>query len=650
MMNINAMANHPLFPQDHLQQQQLPQLPHYADIPQSLTPLLSHQLLYGFDDNSMKIEELKNSPSQALHQQQQLPRNLQIPSQNDQLDLLQQTPQRRFPPSTGQSPLFATDDSPADQTAQDSEQKGHDLQLFNKNHIDFDDMTFPELKPLTMPVSTPFKLDLGDLLLPEIKPQPPSQPSKKRKENNGPKTRPAFVMKIWSMVNDKSNDEYIRWNEDGRTFQVFKREDFVHKILPAYFKHQNMSSFVRQLNMYGFHKVQDITNGTLYPNGDKSGGDEVWQFENPNFIRGREDLLDNIVRNKSVSQDESQQLTDPHTMATGDLSFILSELSQIKQNQTRLNEEILRIRQDNQNMYNANYINRERTQQQGRTINKILKFLAAVYNDSTIKPQTPSSGANGQYTDIPYRRSQQQPEGVQNPTYQSPSSASSDQRDSLDAQEEQQFVRRPRLLLTNRPNTVKSYSSPSIESIKRRRQSSANTSRLHQDLVNGAAVDAANGGSHHGSDIDQLENQIRSSDQSIEQVQDWIEKLSQQQQQQQHQQRQQQLPYQIPPPPMPNINGGDIHMGQTPQLSGYPDYDDDGQFNVDDFLKSANTPGSVLSPMPSFTGVTNNGGASSNGNLQGHAAQLDQSSQESQSQSQSQLNGKKRTIQEIYDN
>lgn len=101
---------------------------------------------------------------------------------------------------------------------------------------------------------------------------------------------------------------------------------------------------------------------------------------------------------------------------------------------------------------------------------------------------------------------------------------------------------------------------------------------------------------------------------------------------------------------MPNINGGDIHMGQTPQLSGYPDYDDDGQFNVDDFLKSANTPGSVLSPMPSFTGVTNNGGASSNGNLQGHAAQLDQSSQESQSQSQSQLNGKKRTIQEIYDN
>lgn len=639
MLNINSMANHPLFPQDHLQQQ-LPQLPHYADLPQSLTPLLNHQLLYGFDDNPVKIEELKNSPSQT---QKQLPRNLQMQSQLDQLDLLQQTPQCRFPPSTGQSPLFVTEETSADQAAQDSEQTGHDLQLFNKNHADFGDMTFPELKPLTMPVTSPFKLDLGDPLLPELKPQPPTQPAKKRKESSGPKARPAFVMKIWSMVNDKSNDEYIRWNEDGKTFQVFKREDFVHKILPAYFKHQNMSSFVRQLNMYGFHKVQDITNGTLYPNGDKSGGDEVWQFENPNFIRGREDLLDNIVRNKSVAQEESQQLTDTHSFANGDLSLILSELSQIKQNQARLNEEILRIRQDNQNMYNANYINRERTQQQGRTINKILKFLAAIYNDSTIKGQTPSA-ENGQYSDIPYRR-RRQPEEGQNPTYQSPSSVSSDQRGSQDTQAEQ-FVRRPRLLLTNRPNTVKSYSSPSIESIKRRQSSVNNVKHSHPDSMNGG--DFENGASYSGPDIDQLENQIRSSDQSIEQVQDWIEKLSQQQQQQQHQQQQAES-QQIPSSLMPNVNS-DIHVGPTPQLSGYPEYGDDDQFNVDDFLKSANTPGSVLSPMPSFAGVN---GGSFNGNSYGHTLQSPQLQNDQLSQEprpQSQLNGKKRTIQEIYDN
>ena len=631
MMNINSMANHPVFPQD----QQQPQLPHYSDIPQSLTPLLGHQLLYDFDDTPAKIEELKNSPTQTLQHQEQSHQlgNLQMQSHNDhQLDLLQQSPQRRFPPSTGQSPLFVPDEPSEDQAAQDAEQTGHDLQLFNKNQVDFGDLSFPELKPLTMPVTSPFKLDFGDPLLADFKPQqqPQQPPAKKRKETNGPKTRPAFVMKIWSMVNDKSNDEYIRWNDDGKTFQVFKREDFVHKILPAYFKHQNMSSFVRQLNMYGFHKVQDITNGTLYPNGDKSGGEEIWQFENPNFIRGREDLLDNIVRNKSVSTEESQQLTDTHTMANGDMSMILSELSQIKKNQARLSEEIMRIRQDNENMYNANYINRERTQQQGRTINKILKFLAAIYNDSTIQAQAPASDGR-QFGDIPYRRRRQQEDG-QNPTYQSPSSVSSDQRGSQDTPAEQ-FVRRPRLLLTNRPATAKSYSSPSIESIKRRKSSTNNANRLPNDFVNG---EIANGASYNGSDIDQLENQIRSSDQSIEQVQDWIEKLSQQQQQQQ---QQQQL---LPPSLMPNINTNN-HVGPTPQLAGYPEYEDDDHFNVDEFLKSANTPGSVLSPMPSFSAV--NGSSNSYG-LGAPSPQL----QHDQLALDSQQNGKKRTIQEIYDN
>ena len=76
-------------------------------------------------------------------------------------------------------------------------------------------------------------------------------------------------MKIWSMVNDPANHDYIRWNDDGKTFQVFQREDFMKIILPKYFKHNNFASFVRQLNMYGWHKVQDINNGTLNQSCDK---------------------------------------------------------------------------------------------------------------------------------------------------------------------------------------------------------------------------------------------------------------------------------------------------------------------------------------------------------------------------------------------
>lgn len=183
-----------------------------------------------------------------------------------------------------------------------------------------------------------------------------------------PNKRPAFVVKLWQMMNDPSNSKYIRWVDPGDVIQVFDREQFMKDVLPKYFKHNNFASFVRQLNMYGWRKVQDPTAGSLIQS------EEVWQFENKNFIRGREDLLDNIVRNKPSSHAEEEEY---------DIKSLMDQLEHMKRNQQLITEDLRRVRHDNELLWKENFLARERHKIQSDTLDKIMRFLASIYGNNT---------------------------------------------------------------------------------------------------------------------------------------------------------------------------------------------------------------------------------------------------------------------------
>lgn len=131
-----------------------------------------------------------------------------------------------------------------------------------------------------------------------------------------------FVTKLYLMVDDSSTNAYIRWGPEGDSFIVSYPEEFAREILPRFFKHNNFSSFVRQLNMYGFHKVPHITTATPMLSafdGCGDGGDyfsralsiqstssftnasfpsytNAWEFSHENFRRNQTNLLLNVRR------------------------------------------------------------------------------------------------------------------------------------------------------------------------------------------------------------------------------------------------------------------------------------------------------------------------------------------------------------------
>lgn len=191
---------------------------------------------------------------------------------------------------------------------------------------------------------------------------------------------PHLLLKYFliSMVNDPESDDLICWAEDGASFFVNRQEDFARKVLPRFFKHKKFSSFVRQLNMYGFHKVPHLQQGVLETDGES----ERWEFSNPHFQRDQRDLLLLVNRKKGPNTDEKE-------ISSIDLHHILEEIQSIKKHQMNISTQLQNIQRDNQVLWQETIAARERHLRHQETIDKILRFLASVFSSSEKRPAIP---------------------------------------------------------------------------------------------------------------------------------------------------------------------------------------------------------------------------------------------------------------------
>ncbi|XP_006203740.1 heat shock factor protein 4 isoform X4 [Vicugna pacos] len=180
----------------------------------------------------------------------------------------------------------------------------------------------------------------------------------------GPSPVPAFLGKLWALVGDPGTDHLIRWSPSGTSFLVSDQSRFAKEVLPQYFKHSNMASFVRQLNMYGFRKVVSIEQGGLL----RPERDHV-EFQHPSFVRGREQLLERVRRKvPALRGDDSRWRPE-------DMGRLLGEVQALRGVQESTEARLRELRQQNEILWREVVALRQSQGQQHRIIGKLIQCL-----------------------------------------------------------------------------------------------------------------------------------------------------------------------------------------------------------------------------------------------------------------------------------
>ena len=130
---------------------------------------------------------------------------------------------------------------------------------------------------------------------------------------------------------DSCDPSIADWSNDGRCFLVKDPDLFAQTVIPQFFKHNNFSSFVRQLNFYGFRKIK---NDSVRIHDEDDEANKYWRFKHEFFLRGRPDLLKEIRKSSHTNvadQQEVDKLKEEVHYLTGEMRKLSSMVHQMSQ-------------------------------------------------------------------------------------------------------------------------------------------------------------------------------------------------------------------------------------------------------------------------------------------------------------------------------
>ena len=134
------------------------------------------------------------------------------------------------------------------------------------------------------------------------------------------------------MIQSEMDGGVIKWGPQGNSFIITNTESFL-KILPKYFKTKNYASFVRQLNMYDFHKVKNL--------------DGFHEFKHDNFNKDSPESIEQIKRKQNDNQNVSEEFP-------GDRGKVMNEYQKLKKNYTEIEESLNIISDQNKRLVESN--------------------------------------------------------------------------------------------------------------------------------------------------------------------------------------------------------------------------------------------------------------------------------------------------------